>query len=79
MKNTPFDFSDLRLPRDVQLRRMQRVISTELTGIQREILLAVYFGGKTQADLARERGVSRSTICRTLHRAETRLQRFLRY
>lgn len=79
MINIPSDYSDLRLPRQVQLRRIRRVISDELTPSQREILLAVYYGGKTQAQVAKDRGVSRSTVCRTLHRAEARLRRFLRY
>ena len=60
------------------MRRMERVIRSELTELQRDVLLAVYFGGKTQAQIAQERGVSRSTVCRTLHRAENRLRRFLR-
>ena len=75
----PSDYSDLRLPRQVQMRRMERVIRNELTALQREVLLAVYYGGKTQAEIAADRGVSRSTVCRTLHRAEQRLRRFLRY
>ena len=79
MKSIPSDYSDLRLPRQVQLRRMERVIRDELTERQREVLLAVYYGGKSQAEIADERGVSRSTVCRTLRRAEARLRRFLRY
>ena len=79
MKSIPSDYSDLRLPRQVQLRRMERVIRDELTERQREVLLAVYYGGKSQAEIADERGVSRSTVCRTLRRAEERLRRFLRY
>ena len=79
MKNIPCDYTDIRLPRAVQMRRMERVIRSELTELQRDVLLAVYFGGKTQAQIAQERGVSRSTVCRTLHRAEARLRRFLRY
>ena len=79
MKNIPCDYTDIRLPRAVQMRRMEHVIRSELTELQRDVLLAVYFGGKTQAQVAQERGVSRSTVCRTLHRAEARLRRFLRY
>lgn len=79
MKNTPFEFSDIRLPREVQLQRVRKVIARELTPIQREILLAVYLGGKTQRQVAREREVSPSTVCRTLRRAEDRLRRCLRY
>lgn len=79
MKNIPCEYTDIRLPRAVQMRRMERVIRSELTDLQRDVLLAVYFGGKTQSQIAQERGVSRSTVCRTLHRAENRLRRFLRY
>ena len=79
MKNILCDYSDLRLPPQVQLRRVKKVIATELTPLQREVLEAVYFSGKSQSSIALERGVSRSTVCRTLHRAEQRLRRFLRY
>ena len=58
---------------------MRSVMERELTQAQREILCAVYYEGKTQRQIAQERGVSCSTVCRTLHRAEQRLQRFLRY
>ena len=79
MKNILSDFSDPYLPRSVQIRRMRSGMERELTQAQREILCAVYYEGKTQRQIAQERGVSCSTICRTLHRAEQRLQRFLRY
>ena len=79
MKNILSDFSDTYLPRSVQIRRMRSVMERELTQAQREILCAVYYEGKTQRQIAQERGVSCSTVCRTLHRAEQRLQRFLRY
>lgn len=80
MKNTLFEgYEGPRLPRQVQLRRLRRVIETELTDIQREILVAYYFQSKTMARIAQERGVCRSTVCRTLHRAEDRVRRCLRY
>lgn len=79
MKNILSDFSDPYLPRSVQIRRMRSVMERELTQAQREILCAVYYEGKTQRQIAQERGVSCSTVCRTLHRAVQRLQRFLRY
>lgn len=79
MKNILCDYSDLRLPPQIQLRRVKKVIASELTRMQREILEDVYFHGKTQSQIALERGVNRSTVCRTLHRAEQRLRRFLRY
>lgn len=79
MKNIPCDYSDLRLPPQIQLRRIRRVMAAELTDMQRLVLESVYFSGKSQAEIAQERGVCRSTVCRTLHRAEQRLRRFLRY
>ena len=68
-----------RLPRDVQLKRVQRVIQEELTDLQRHALIAYYFQERTISEIAAERGVNKSTICRTLHRAEDKLRRYLKY
>jgi len=68
-----------RLPREVQLKRVQRVIREELTELQREALIAYYFQEKTMTEIARERGVNKSTVCRTLHRAEEKLRKYLKY
>ena len=68
-----------RLPREVQLKRVQRVIQEELTQLQRETLIAYYFQEQTLAQIAADRGVNKSTICRTLHRAEEKLRRYLKY
>lgn len=77
---TPYeDYSGPRLPRSVQLQRLHRVIEAELTQNQREILIAYYFQDKNMSQIARERGVCVSTVCRTLHRAEKRVRRCLRY
>jgi RNA polymerase sigma-70 factor (ECF subfamily) len=79
MKNILYEYSDIRLPKEVQLRRIRKVIDNELTASQRDVLLGIYFEQKTQTQIAQERGVCRSTVCRTLHRAENRLRRCLRY
>ena len=68
-----------RLPREVQLKRVQRVIREELTPLQREALVAYYFQERTLSQIAQERGVNKSTVCRTLHRAEEKLRRYLKY
>ena len=51
----------------------------ELTEVQRQILTLYYFENKRPAEIARIRGVHRSTVLRTLRRAENRLRRFLQY
>ncbi len=80
MRNTLYDgYMGLRLPREVQLKRVQRVIREELTELQRYTLIAYYFQEKSLAQIAEERGVNISTVCRTLHRAEARLRRYLKY
>lgn len=71
-------FSDIRLPPEVQKRRVAAVMKNELTPCQREIVARV-IRGDSQAQIAAERGVSRSTVSRTYKRGITRLQRFLRY
>ena len=68
-----------RLPREVQLKRVRRVIAEELTELQRDTLTAYYFQELSITDIARLRGVNKSTVCRTLHRAEKRQRRCLRY
>ena len=80
MRNTLFDgYEGPRLPREVQLRRIRRVIEAELTPRQRETLTAYYFRQMTIPQIAQEQGVNKSTVCRTLHWAEARLRRCLRY
>lgn len=80
MKNIPFEDSmSIRLPKKIQRRRIFRVIREELTEKQRRVLLAYYFQEKTVTQIAKERGVNKSTVSRTLRRAEDRLKRFLKY
>lgn len=80
MKNILYDgYLGPRLPREVQLQRVQRVIAEELTPLQRETLVAYYFQEMTIPQIARDRGVHKSTVSRTLHRAENKLRRYLKY
>ena len=80
MKNILYDgYKGIRLPREIQMKRVQRVIEEELTPLQREALIAYYIQGQTITEIARDRGVQKSTISRTLHRAEEKLRRFLKY
>nr|MBQ8244409.1 sigma-70 family RNA polymerase sigma factor [Oscillospiraceae bacterium] len=80
MKNILYDgYLGPRLPREVQLKRVQRVIQEELTELQRYTLVAYYFQKQTLDRIARDRNVNKSTVCRTLHRAEQKLRKFLKY
>ncbi len=80
MKNTPYEgYLGPRMPRQVQLKRIQNVIREELTPLQRETLLAYYIQELTIPQIAEARGVHKSTVSRTLRRAETKLRRYLRY
>ena len=80
MKNILYDgYEGPRLPKEVQMKRVQRVIREELTANQRQILLAYYIQNQTIPQIAEERGRNKSTVSRTLHRAEDKLRRYLRY
>ena len=80
MRNILFDgYLGPRLPRQTQLKRIQHVIREELTQLQRETLTAYYFQELTIPQIAQARGVHKSTVSRTLHRAEEKLRRYLRY
>jgi len=80
MKNILYDNeSGLNLPKEIQLQRLLRVMEEELTEVERRTLTAYYFEDLRIAEIARRRGVHRSTVHRTLHRAEEKLRRFLKY
>lgn len=80
MKNIRYEgYLGPRLPRDVQLKRVQRVIQEELTDLQREALVAYYYQKQTMTQIAEARGVNKSTISRTIKRAEEKLRKFLKY
>lgn len=80
MKNTLYDgYKGPRLPKQVLMQRIQRVIREELTPLQRQTLLAYYLQEQNIPRIAEERGVCKSTVSRTLKRAEEKLKRYLRY
>ena len=80
MRNTLYEgYRGIRLPREVQKKRVQQVIQEELTELQRYTLIAYYFQEQTVLQIAQDRGVNKSTVWRTLHRAEEKLRRFLRF
>lgn len=80
MKSIPYEgYLGPRLPRDMQLERVRRVMQEELTPLQREALVDFYFHERTITEIAARRGVNKSTVCRTLHRAEQKLRRYLKY
>ena len=80
MKNILYEgYRGPRLPRQVQLQRVKRVMDEELTSLQRQTLIAYYFQEQTIPEIAADRGVNKSTVSRTLHRAEEKLRRYLKY
>ena len=58
-------------------RWLWRALERELTPLQRETLIACVVQGRRCSDVARERGVNRSTVWRTVQRAKARLRRAL--
>ena len=80
MKNTLYEgYRGPRLPKQIQLQRVQRVIREELTDLQRQTLIAYYFQEQTIPQIAADRGVNKSTVSRTLRRAEEKLRKYLKY
>lgn len=80
MKNTPYEgYRGLRMPKELQRQRVQDALLHGLTDLQRETILAYYVQQQNIVQIARQRGVNKSTVCRTLQRAETKLRQYLRY
>ena len=71
MRNIPSDnLEKLRLVRDI--------MEQELTALQRQTIEDYYLNGMTLEQIAKERYVNKSTVQRTLKRAEETIRRFLR-
>ena len=80
MKNTLYEgYQGPRLTPELLQKRLSRVIEEELTPLQRETLLAYYIQQKNIPTIAAERSVAKSTVSRTLRRADGKVRRFLRY
>ena len=80
MKSIRFEGkASIRLPKKIQQQRLHRVIREELSELQRYTVIAYYFRELTMEQIARERRVNKSTVSRTLKRAEDKLRRFLQY
>ena len=80
MNITPYDIcAGSRPSHKTQMDRLRQVIEEELTKKQREVIMAYYFQDKTITQIAAERGIHKSSVCRCLHRAEARVRRCLRY
>ena len=61
------------------MARINRVIREELTPLQWETIIAYYIQNRKIPEIALDRGVHKSTVSRTLKRAEGKLRRYLRY
>ena len=81
MKSTLYNIlkSQSNQKRQVQMQRIREVIRSELTDLQRDAIIAYYFHRNTISEIAALRGVNKSTVSRTLRRAEEKLRRYLRY
>ena len=60
-------------------RNMRRVRETELTDKQKEVIFLYYDLGMTIPQIAREKGLNKSSVSRILARGRERLKRYLQY
>lgn len=65
--------------RDRLLRNLRFAIDNDLTPRQRQVVELYYGRRMTSPQIARELGVSSSTVCRTLKSAKERLYKLLKY
>lgn len=80
MKNTPYKgYLGNRMLPEVARKRIDRVVREEMTELERETLIAYYFQEKNIPEIARARGVNKSSVSRALKRAEMKLKRYLKY
>ena len=63
----------------VDRKMVLRVLDERLTPIQREYITDYFFSRLTMRQIAENRGVARSTVSRTIKRAENRIRDALKY
>lgn len=71
-------WSTLRDPRAAK-KKLLRIAQNELTPRQMQIVTECIFNGRKQSDVARELGMNRATVCRTLNRAMHRIKKYAQY
>lgn len=80
MKNTRYrGYLGQRMLPEIAQKRIDRVMQEEMTQLERETIIAYYIQERTIPEMARERGVNKSSVSRALNRAEKKLRRYLRY
>lgn len=62
-----------------QTKILLQILREELTDLQRETFWAYHFQRKTIPQIAAERAVHKSTVSRTLKRAEQKVKRYTKY
>lgn len=62
-----------------QTKILLQILEEELTDLQRETFWAYHFQRKTIPQIAAERAAHKSTVSRTLKRAEQKVMRFMKY
>lgn len=62
-----------------QKRILMRILAEELSDSQRQTFLAYHVERKTVEQIAEEQGVNKSTVSRTLKRAEDNVYRITKY
>ena len=68
-----------KLKSETQMKILLQVLQEELTDLQRQTFVDYHFASKTETQIAKERGVNKSTVCRTLKRAERKVMRITKY
>lgn len=82
--STPWLADGFESGRDVRFaekakRLVKKVIETELTPLQRELVYEYYSGNLTVTEIAKKRGVNKSSVSRSLKAARERVGHALKY
>ncbi len=58
---------------------VRKIINNELTPFQKELITEHYYNKKTMTEIARERGINKSTVSRSLKSAREKIGKSIRY
>lgn len=78
LQNTKDIKSEDRLHK-ISLMALRNVISTQLTARQKQYLVLYYYNNVDMPTIAKQYGVNKSTVSRTINRARHNIYRYIQY
>ena len=63
----------------IAIRALKKVIEEQLTTRQKQFIVLYYYNNKNMVEIAKQFGVNKSTVSRTINRAKQKIYKYMKY